>query len=93
LDYCPEADLIYMEKFYSIGIDFGSASARALIVDLTSGEEIASFTQVYVSGEQGILLNANDPHVARQNPADYLYSLETSVKNAVMAAKERGIDV
>ena len=30
----------------------------------------------YPSGEQGVLLDPKDPHLARQNPADYVLGLE-----------------
>jgi L-ribulokinase len=41
----------------------------------------------YPSGEQGVLLDPNDPHLARQNPADYLVALRDSVAAALKQAE------
>jgi L-ribulokinase len=41
----------------------------------------------YPSGDQGILLDPRDPHLARQNPADYVVGLEASVKGALAGAE------
>ncbi|MGB2092302.1 MAG: ribulokinase, partial [Akkermansiaceae bacterium] len=57
---------------YSIGLDYGTNSCRSLIVDLADGRELGSSVFAYPSGEHGILTDPEDPHVARQNPQDYL---------------------
>jgi L-ribulokinase len=45
----------------------------------------------YPSGDQGVLLEARDPHLARQNPADYLEGLRGSIAGALAdAAREPG---
>jgi len=75
-------------KKYALGLDFGTNSCRSLIVDLADGSEIASVVYPYPSGEEGILLDPKDPNVARQNPEDYLISLEVSVKEALKQAKK-----
>ena len=41
----------------------------------------------YPSGNQGVLLDPSDHHLARQNPADYLFGLEASVKGALEQAR------
>lgn len=73
---------------YSLGIDFGTNSVRALIVDCQDGSEIAVSTVNYPSGDQGILLDPKDHNLARQNPRDYFTSLESAVKSAVAQAKQ-----
>ncbi len=79
---------------YTLGIDYGTNSARALIVDCETGEELASGVVGYPSGDQGILLDPKDSHLARQSPADYLHVLEASVRIALSAAsKLDGFDV
>ncbi len=67
---------------YSLGLDFGTNSVRALIVDVVNGAEVATRVHDYESGEAGILLS-NDPNLARQHPADYLSGTETAVKGAI----------
>lgn len=72
---------------YVIGLDFGTNSCRSLIVDAHSGRELASHVFPYPSGTDGIILDASDPNLARQNPADYLLGIETSIKGALDKAK------
>jgi L-ribulokinase len=74
---------------FSIGVDYGTNSVRALVVDTADGEEIASAVYNYPSGSAGVLLDASDPNLARQNPADYIDGFDTSVKRAVAAAKRK----
>jgi L-ribulokinase len=73
---------------YAVGLDFGTNSCRALIVDLSDGGEIASHIFQYPSGEMGVIIDSNDPNLARQNPADYLTGIETTITNAIIKAKE-----
>ena len=42
-------------KKYAIGLDYGTNSCRALIVDLSDGFEVASSLYNYPSGEAGVL--------------------------------------
>ena len=79
-----------MDNFYSLGIDFGTNSVRALLVDLMSGEEISSETSIYRSGENGIMLDRSQPHLARQFPGDYLESMQEAVKKTVSNAIDKG---
>ncbi|WP_145076042.1 ribulokinase [Poriferisphaera corsica] len=71
---------------YAIGVDYGTNSVRALIVDVSNGREIASAIYHYPSGDAGILLDPHDPNVARQNPADYIAGFMASVNEAVTKA-------
>ncbi|MGH9408262.1 MAG: ribulokinase [Vicinamibacterales bacterium] len=71
---------------YTIGIDYGTNSVRAVVVDCADGRTIGSYVFEYPSGEQGVLLDAKQPHLARQNPADYLDGLRASVNGALAAA-------
>jgi len=71
---------------FAIGVDYGTNSVRALIVDLADGREIATHVDPYPSGEAGVLLDPRDPHLARQNPADYISGFYRSVSAAVKAA-------
>lgn len=77
---------------YAIGLDYGTNSCRSLLVDLENGEELGSVVFPYPSGELGILTDAADPHVARQNPQDYLDGMVTIVTGAIAQAKEKRAD-
>ncbi|WP_395738682.1 ribulokinase [Prosthecobacter sp.] len=82
-------------KRYSLGIDYGTNSCRSLLIDLDNGAEVGSTVFNYPSGEMGILLDPKDPHVARQNPQDYLDGLEAVTRGALAQAAEKvpGFDV
>ena len=44
----------------SLGIDYGTNSVRALIVDCSNGVELGSSGVDYPSGHQGVLLDRNN---------------------------------
>ena len=73
---------------FTLGIDYGTNSARALIVDCENGAEIATGVVGYPSGEQGVLLDLVDANLARQSPADYLQVLRESIRIALEAAAQ-----
>ncbi len=79
-------------KRYALGLDFGTNSVRSLLVDLSNGREIGSVVFDYPSGELGILLDARDPHLARQRPQDYLDGLTAVVRGAVEQARQTDPD-
>jgi L-ribulokinase len=72
---------------FAIGVDFGTNSVRALVVDIETGEEIATAIDNYPSGEAGVLVDPKRPLLARQNPRDYIDGFYRSVSKAVKAAK------
>ncbi len=71
----------------TLGLDYGTNSVRALLVDVENGAELASSVFNYPSGEAGILLDRRDPNLARQNPQDYLDGFYATVKDVL-----KGID-
>lgn len=73
---------------YALGLDFGTNSARALIVRCADGFELASAVAPYPSGVEGILLDATDHHLARQHPGDYLVTTVQAVTEAIRLAPE-----
>ena len=78
---------------FTLGIDYGTNSVRALVVRCADGAELGSCVVNYPSGSQGDLLDSRDHHLARQHPGDYLFGLEKSVKGAIAAAKRtRGFE-
>lgn len=49
----------------SLGIDYGTNSVRALIVDCSNGAELGSCVVDYPSGHQGVPLDRTNHHLAR----------------------------
>ena len=76
---------------YAIGLDFGTESGRALLVDLATGDEVASAVTEYASGVIDERLPGTDirldPDWALQDPNDYLDVLKQAVP-AVLAASQ-----
>ena len=77
----------------TLGIDYGTNSVRALLVRTDNGEELASSVVEYPSGDQGVLLDPHDHHVARQHPGDYLHGLERSVIGVLTDPAAAGAEV
>ncbi len=73
---------------YAIGLDFGTNSCRSLLVNVTTGKELATHVFPYPSGEAGVIIDPSEPNLARQNPADYLQGIEFVIKGAIRAGKE-----
>ncbi len=76
-----------MRAKYTIGLDYGTNSVRALIVNTANGAEVAGAVWTYTHGTQGVILS-RDPNLARQHPADYLIGAEITIKQALVAAKK-----
>ncbi|MCK4437423.1 ribulokinase, partial [bacterium] len=77
------------EGKFALGLDFGTNSVRAVVVDISTGEEVGSYVHNYRRGEDGIITDERDPNVARQHPQDYIEGLETSVRGALGEAKKK----
>jgi len=74
---------------FSLGIDYGTNSVRALVVRCSDGAEFGTCVVEYPGGKQGILLDPKQPHLARQHPGDYLAGIEISVRGALAEAAGR----
>jgi L-ribulokinase len=75
-----------MSAKYTIGLDYGTNSVRALIVNVANGAEVAAAVWGYAHGTAGVILS-NDPNLARQHPADYIKGAEITIKKALAGAK------
>jgi L-ribulokinase len=75
-----------MSSAFTIGIDYGTNSVRAVVVDCADGSIRGLHVFDYPSGEDGILLDPRDPHLARQHPADYVEALRVAVPAALAVA-------
>lgn len=67
---------------YVIGLDYGSDSARAVVVDVATGEQLASSVKYYPRWMEGKYCNPAINQY-RQHPKDYIEVLEASVKEAL----------
>jgi L-ribulokinase len=78
---------------YTIGVDFGTESGRALLVDVSDGREVATHVHPYADGVIGDQLPTSGeklpPDFALQNPMDYIAVFKTAVP-AVLA--KSGVD-
>ncbi|MBQ7750265.1 MAG: ribulokinase [Bacteroidales bacterium] len=75
-----------MGKFV-IGVDYGTDSARAILVDAFSGEILAGKTAAYPRWAEGKFCDAAKAQF-RQHPKDYLEVLETILKGVIGACPE-----
>ena len=72
---------------YAIGLDYGTNSVRALLVDTADGREIAASIWQYEHGHMGVILG-RDPNLARQHPADYLKGAEITIRGVLAEAEK-----
>jgi len=80
------------ERKYAIGVDFGTESGRALLVDVADGREVATYVHPYANGViddrlPGTIIRL-EPDWALQDPNDYLEVFKRAVP-AVL--KESGV--
>lgn len=72
---------------YVLGVDFGTDSCRALVVDASNGKEIAVGVAEYPRWKQGLYCQPK-LNQYRQHPFDYIESLETAVHEATAGLSE-----
>lgn len=64
---------------FALGLDYGSDSVRALLVDTANGQELASHVVYYPRWKQGLFCEPAKNQF-RQHPLDYLESLQQVVQ-------------
>ena len=76
-----------MTNPYVIGVDFGSDSVRALVVNALTGETAGTHVHEYTRWKQGLYC---DPATSqfRQHPLDYLEGLEATIVGALAQAPD-----
>ena len=74
------------KRTIALGLDYGTESARALLVDVKTGEEISTAVMEYPHGVMDRQLpdgTALEPETALQYPPDYLEVLKTIIPEAM----------
>ncbi|QGY42475.1 ribulokinase [Maribellus comscasis] len=72
---------------YTIGLDYGSDSVRSLIVNVETGEEVASVVFNYPRWQKEMYCDSSKNQF-RQHPKDYLEGLEYTIREALKQAPE-----
>ena len=76
---------------YAVGIDFGTESGRAVLVDCADGSEVAASVYVYANGVLDERLPGSDielePEWALQDPADYVRTLKHAVPEVLSGVR------
>lgn len=79
-----------IDMAYTIGVDFGTLSGRAVLVNVRTGEEIASAVKEYTHAVIDRTLPKTGEKLPRdwalQHPADYIEVLETAIPNLLEQA-------
>ena len=82
--------MIESNKKYVIGLDFGTDSCRALIVDVRNGDEVATGISFYPRWKAGLYCDAQSNRY-RQHPLDYIESMTEAVHTALSHLAEEEI--
>jgi len=85
------------ERKYALGLDFGTESVRALLVNVADGEEVATAVYQYPDGVIDAALPSSGaelpPDWALQNPRDYLSGIQAVVPAVLAEAGAAGPQV
>ncbi|MGB6151173.1 MAG: ribulokinase [Pricia sp.] len=81
-----------MKSKYVIGLDYGTDSVRAVLIDATNGKEIASEVHWYLRWKQHMYC---DPAINqfRQHPLDHIEGLEKTISGVVSKSKINPVDI
>lgn len=74
-------------KNYVIGVDFGTDSVRAVLIDASNGNELESHVHFYKRWKEGLYCDASINQF-RQHPLDHIEGIENTIKKVV---KESGV--
>jgi L-ribulokinase len=85
------------DRKYAIGVDFGTESGRAVLVDVSDGAEVATAVHPYADGVIDERLPGSDaplpPDFALQNPADWVDVLRVTIPAVLQEAAVDAEDV
>lgn len=71
-----------MQNKFTIGLDYGTDSVRALVVNTQTGENVGTSVHYYERWKKGLFCDASISQF-RQHPLDYVEGLEAAVKGAL----------
>ncbi|NBA77414.1 ribulokinase [Emticicia sp. ODNR4P] len=71
-----------MKNQFVIGVDYGTDSVRALVVNTTTGEEVGTAVHYYARWKQGLYCDPASSQF-RQHPLDYLEGLQNSIAGSL----------
>ncbi len=82
---------------YTIGIDYGTESGRAVLVNVATGEEVATAVHPYGDGVIDTHLPGSDkplpPDFALQNPQDYVAVLRETIPSLLRESRVNPDDI
>ena len=73
-------------KKYVIGLDYGTDSVRAVLIDTENGAELASDVHWYARWKKGMYCDAPSNRF-RQHPLDHIEGLEKTIKSVVATSE------
>ncbi|MFP9117620.1 ribulokinase [Flavobacterium sp. RNTU_13] len=73
-------------KKYVIGLDYGTDSVRAVLIDTENGAELASDVHWYARWKKGMYCDAPSNRF-RQHPLDHIEGLENTIKSVVATSE------
>lgn len=76
-----------MKHTFTIGLDYGTDSVRALLVNNQTGENLGTAVHYYERWKQGLYCDASISQF-RQHPLDYLEGLEVAIKGALVGVSD-----
>lgn len=76
-----------MKNQFVIGVDYGTDSVRALVVNTATGEEVGTAVHYYARWKQGLYCDPASSQF-RQHPLDYLEGLQNSIAGALVGVSD-----
>ncbi len=76
---------------YVIGLDFGTDSVRALVVDVVNGKELATYVSNYKRWNKGKYQNSSQ-NMYRHHPLDYIESMQEVIVQSLKQLPKTIVD-